>query len=163
MEITFHLTGPADTRRLGFLLGRHCHGDLALALIGDLGAGKTCLTQGLARGLDVPEDEPVVSPSFTLANEYRGRMPLYHLDLYRLEGTEFLDTGLDEYFTRTGVTVVEWADKILDDLPSVRLEIEIAFDGRGRLAVVRSIGGELDALVDKVKQEWNDVLDFEDE
>ena len=145
------------------MLGRHCHGDLALALIGDLGAGKTCLTQGLARGLDVPEDEPVVSPSFTLANEYRGRMPLYHLDLYRLEGTEFLDTGLDEYFTRTGVTVVEWADKILDDLPSVRLEIEIAFDGRGRLAVVRSIGGELDALVDKVKQEWNDVLDFEDE
>ncbi|MFH1091397.1 MAG: tRNA (adenosine(37)-N6)-threonylcarbamoyltransferase complex ATPase subunit type 1 TsaE [Pseudomonadota bacterium] len=94
-EAVFILAGPEDTVRLGRLLGaRLIPGDV-VALKGALGAGKTCLTGGLALGLGVAEDEPVVSPSFVLAHEYQGCVPLFHLDLYRLEEEDFFLSGLD--------------------------------------------------------------------
>lgn len=95
--------------------GRLQPGDV-LALIGDLGAGKTCFVQGLAEGLQVTG--PVSSPTFTLVNEYQGRLPLYHMDVYRLnDPEEALDFGLNEYLYGQGVTVIEWADRLGDLLP----------------------------------------------
>lgn len=155
MVVTFFLAGPEETFRLGLLLGERLGPGALVALTGELGAGKTCLTQGLARGLGVPDDKPVVSPSFTLAFEYQGRTPLFHLDLYRLAGDEFFETGLDEYFDREGVTVVEWAEKIKDDLPRPRLEIELAVKATGgRRAVLRAIGTEFEEVIKEIESVW---------
>jgi tRNA threonylcarbamoyladenosine biosynthesis protein TsaE len=98
--------------RLGSRLGR---GDV-VACIGPLGAGKTCFLQGLARGLGVTAD--VTSPTFVLVNQYRGRVPVYHVDAYRTGSlTELVDVGLEEMLHGEGVTIVEWADKLLPLLP----------------------------------------------
>ena len=155
MEVDFYLSGPEETRRLGEILGVLAGSGLVLALTGELGAGKTCLAQGLAKGLGVPESVPVVSPTYTLANEYPGRVPLFHLDLYRLDGEEFAQSGLDEYFYGNGVTVIEWAEKAYDDLPSPRLEMEFSFPaGGGRLVALRSVGQTWDGLVAELGQAW---------
>jgi len=154
-ENTFFLAGPDDTRRFGRLLGRCLKPGSVVALIGNLGAGKTCLTQGLAHGLNVPREFLVVSPSFTLANEYPGDIPLFHLDVYRLEKDDFYEAGLDEYFTRDGVVAVEWADKIEALLPRPYLEVQLtlAFP-EGRLAVVRPHGEELDQIIKTIREDW---------
>ena len=87
-------------------------GDL-VALIGDLGTGKTCLTQGIARGVGVYPNQTVNSPSYTLINEYAGKIPIYHVDLYRLQNhDELLDLGLDEYMEGNGICIIEWAEKL---------------------------------------------------
>lgn len=102
----------AETERLGELLGKLLIPPLVILLYGDLGSGKTALVRGLARGLGVPADEPVTSPTFALLNEYRGRCLLHHFDLYRLAGAaEVDDLGFDEYLEPSGVTVVEWAER----------------------------------------------------
>ncbi|HEV2055521.1 MAG TPA: tRNA (adenosine(37)-N6)-threonylcarbamoyltransferase complex ATPase subunit type 1 TsaE [Methylomirabilota bacterium] len=107
--------------RLGARLGR---GDV-VACIGPLGAGKTCFLQGLARGLGVMTD--VTSPTFVLVNEYRGRLPVYHVDAYRTGSlTELVDLGLEEMLHGEGVTVVEWADKLLSLLPPRTITVTIA-------------------------------------
>lgn len=107
--------------RLGARLGR---GDV-VACIGPLGAGKTCFLQGLARGLGVMTD--VTSPTFVLVNQYRGRLPVYHVDAYRTGSlTELVDLGLEEMLHGEGVTVVEWADKLLSLLPPRTVTVTIA-------------------------------------
>jgi len=93
-----------------------------LTLEGDLGAGKTTFTQGLAKGLNIKKN--VNSPTFTIIKEYYGDMPLYHMDVYRLKDTDE-DLGFDEYFNGDGVSVVEWAHLISDFLPEELLEISI--------------------------------------
>src|SRR6476620_5033369 len=93
-----------------------------LTLEGDLGAGKTAFTKGLALGLDIHRN--VNSPTFTIIKEYQGTMPLYHMDVYRLEDS-YEDLGFDEYFEGNGVTVVEWAHLIEEQLPEERLDIFI--------------------------------------
>ncbi|RKD22600.1 tRNA (N6-adenosine(37)-N6)-threonylcarbamoyltransferase complex ATPase TsaE [Ammoniphilus oxalaticus] len=93
-----------------------------ITLEGDLGAGKTTFTQGFAKGLGV--SGVVNSPTFTIVKEYAGRMPLYHMDVYRIED-EFEELGFEEYFYGEGVTVVEWASRIQAALPEQRLEIEL--------------------------------------
>jgi len=105
-------------------------GDI-LALVGELGAGKTRFVQGLAYGLGVPDSAYVRSPSFILMNEYKGgRLPLFHFDFYRLtDPAELGDLGLDEYFYGTGVTVVEWADRFPGALPDKTKTIEFRIVG----------------------------------
>ncbi|MCM3603358.1 tRNA (adenosine(37)-N6)-threonylcarbamoyltransferase complex ATPase subunit type 1 TsaE [Robertmurraya korlensis] len=93
-----------------------------ITLEGDLGAGKTTFTKGLAVGLDITKN--VSSPTFTIIKEYNGRLPLYHMDVYRLEDS-YEDLGFDEYFEGQGVTVVEWAHLIEEQLPNELLQIKI--------------------------------------
>jgi len=108
-----------ETFEIGRIVGEQLDPGDVLALIGELGAGKTCLTQGIARGLKVPEAYQITSPTFTLINEYPGRVPLYHMDLYRLSGPEDLEgMGYEDYFYGDGVVVIEWAEKIRSILPA---------------------------------------------
>jgi tRNA threonylcarbamoyladenosine biosynthesis protein TsaE len=110
---------PEETIRLGKILGEGLKAGDVVALTGELGSGKTVLTQGIAQGLGVPQGYVVASPTFTLINEYPGKgTHLYHLDVYRLTGSSDLaEVGYEEYLLGSGVTVIEWAEKILDVIP----------------------------------------------
>ncbi len=125
-----HVDNPAETSVIGHLLGNICiRGDVIL-LQGDLGAGKTTLTQSIAKGLGVSADQYVTSPSFALMHEYRGREPLYHMDFYRLTGEDDIEgAGLLEYIYGPGVAVIEWSDRMGGLCPEQRLEIEIKTTG----------------------------------
>lgn len=101
-----------------------------IALVGPLGAGKTTLVQGFGAGLEVRE--AITSPAFNYLFEYSGRLPLYHADLYRIESArEFLALGLDEYFDREGIFVIEWAERIADILPPSTITIHLRPLGEG--------------------------------
>jgi tRNA threonylcarbamoyladenosine biosynthesis protein TsaE len=116
VELTFDSKSVEDTNRLAEQVARIVQPGDVLALKGDLGAGKTTFTQAFARALGV--QERVNSPTFTLIKEYRGRIPLYHMDLYRLNGEEEAAAlGLEEYFDGEGVCIVEWADRLGEALP----------------------------------------------
>jgi len=128
-----------------------CAGDI-LCLNGDLGAGKTRFIQGTAKGLGV--NEAVTSPTFTLINEYQGRLPVYHMDAYRLSNPlEMEDLGCEEYFYGQGVTMVEWADKVQEILPEERLDIYInrLFAGENlREIIMVPAGGRYRYLVEEL-------------
>jgi len=117
---------PEQTQKLGVRIGELAlPGDIFL-LVGELGTGKTCLTQGIAWGLDIKEY--TMSPSFVIVRELYGRLPLYHIDLYRLDHIEEIaELGLDDYLYGNGVCVVEWAEKGLSILPTEHLLIEISY------------------------------------
>jgi tRNA threonylcarbamoyladenosine biosynthesis protein TsaE len=116
----------ADTIKFGNNLGKVLRGGEILALCGELGSGKTSLVKGIAKGLGVKSNRHVNSPSFVILKEYEGRVPLYHFDIYRLdEAADFLTVDYAEYFYDKGVSVIEWADKIIDLLPKEFLRIDI--------------------------------------
>jgi tRNA threonylcarbamoyladenosine biosynthesis protein TsaE len=119
-------TSGEETFEFGRKLGNILQvGDL-VALIGDLGAGKTICIQGIAIGLGVPDRKEVTSPTYTLIHEYQGRVPLYHFDVYRLAKEDDLyDLGYEEYFYGNGVTLIEWADRITSFLPDEHLAIHL--------------------------------------
>lgn len=124
--LTFISHSPDQTKDLGNHIGQLVVLSDVLLLSGDLGAGKTCLAQGIALGLGIADY--VTSPSFVLVREYYGRLPMYHIDLYRLSNIEEIaDLGLDDYFYDRGVSVVEWAEKGLTVLPIEHLLIEISY------------------------------------
>lgn len=127
----FQTTGVEQTIALGQALGRRLNRGLVLMLHGDLGSGKTAFTQGLARGLDVPDDIAVTSPTYTLINEYPGRLPLYHVDLYRLPAPVDPDEiGLLELFEENGIVAVEWGQRLhANDRPAQRLELFFTVTG----------------------------------
>ena len=117
-------SSAGQTRNIGIKLGKSAAAGDVILLVGPLGAGKTCLTQGIARGLGI--QEYTASPSFVLVREYQGKLPLYHIDLYRLDKIEEVtQLGLDDYLYGKGVCVVEWADKGLTVLPGEHLLIEM--------------------------------------
>lgn len=124
MERVTH--SPEETRRLGQALGVHASIGHFFALTGPLGAGKTCFAQAILAGLGVTGQ--VTSPTFTLMVEYQGRLPVVHVDAYRLsDPEELLLQGWDDYLIRGAVMVVEWADRLGDLLPQDRLDIEIDY------------------------------------
>jgi tRNA threonylcarbamoyladenosine biosynthesis protein TsaE len=115
-----------DTRALGVKLGRRINQPVIIAFYGGLGAGKTTLIQSICKGLGV--EDYVTSPSFTLINEYRGRLLVYHVDLYRLESLpQVVELGLEEYLEKDGVILIEWAEKLGKMLPrsAEKITIEI--------------------------------------
>jgi len=124
VEIISH--SPKQTQQFGANIGKLAQPRDIFLLVGGLGAGKTCLTQGIARGLDIKEY--AVSPSFVVIRELHGRLPLYHIDFYRLDNLEEIaQLGLDDYLYGNGVFVVEWAEKGLSLLPPEHLLIEMSY------------------------------------
>lgn len=119
-------TNSADaTIGLGHTIGQRLDLPLTLLLYGTLGSGKTAFAQGLARGLDVPPSIPVTSPTYTLINEYPGRLPFFHVDLYRLpEPVDPIEIGLDDVLESTGIVAIEWAQRLHPaDRPPCRLDL----------------------------------------
>jgi len=160
MRVVSH--SPEQTRQLGKLIGDLAQQGDVFLLIGDLGAGKTCLTQGIAWGLGI--SEYAMSPSFVIVREYQGRLPLYHVDLYRLENIdEIAELGLDEYFYGMGVTVVEWADRAMKLLPGDNLTVVMEYVSEMERAIgigangrrYESMIGALRADMEKVENKWN--------
>lgn len=122
MEI--RVTDAEDTIKLGEIIGKTLTPGSIIALRGDLGAGKTVLVKGIARGLGI-EDEPV-SPTFVIMNAYEGAIPLYHFDLYRVSGAdELMGIGADEFLFGEGVSAVEWAERVDEILPEYTIYIDI--------------------------------------
>ena len=119
-----------ETIEAGAQLARRCKGGEVIALIGNLGAGKTVFTKGVAKGLGVRNVRYVNSPTFVIIKEYKGRLPLYHFDLYRLEHSSVIDAeNFEEYFYGDGVTVIEWADRIRKLLPRKYVEVRLSVAG----------------------------------
>lgn len=118
---------PEETWALAAELADELGAGTVIALHGDLGSGKTCFIQGYAAALGI--DEPITSPTYTLIGEYEGRLPLHHIDLYRLSGpVEALGLGLEEYFDANGITAIEWAERAEGLLPPGLLHIRIEAD-----------------------------------
>ncbi len=124
--------GPEQTLNLGRVFGEILREGDMVALIGELGAGKTVMVKGIAQGLGVENEQEVTSPSFVLVNEYEGRIPIYHIDLYRLQDLhEVENLGWEEILYGPGVALVEWAEKVLPLLPEERIEIRFQWVSSG--------------------------------
>ena len=125
MAVTYITNGEGETEALGCRLGQALKPGAVIAYTGDLGAGKTAFTRGLARGLEIPER--VTSPTFTIVNEYEGgRLPLFHFDMYRLGSSDDLfDIGWEDYLARNGVCAVEWSENVEDALEEDTIRVDI--------------------------------------
>ena len=131
---------PEETEHIGEMLGKRLSGGTVLALRGGLGMGKTAFTRGLARGLGYTGR--VTSPTFTIVNEYDGATPLFHFDMYRLDGEDDLfDIGWDDYLARGGVCAVEWSERIDSALPPDTLTVSIARGERDNDRIITVTGG----------------------
>ena len=134
---------PSETIRIGKQIGRLLQRGDVVALMGELGAGKTQFIKGLAQGVGVGKSAYVSSPSFTLINEYKGEIPFYHIDLYRLEEEKEAEgLGLEEYFHGEGITAVEWADRIPSLLPGELLRVNIHYTGKQTRSIELVAKGE---------------------
>lgn len=144
---------PPETERIGSFLGALLtRGDI-VALAGELGTGKTTLVRGIAAGMGL-EDTEVASPSFTLVNVYDGPLPLFHLDLYRLDDEkELLNIDFEEYMRGDGVTVIEWADKIPNAVPHESLWITLRYiDTEGREIVLRPQADHYEMMIEELQK-----------
>lgn len=142
------LTSRDQTIALGKTIGLQLQAGDVLVLDGDLGAGKTTFTKGLAAGLEIPD--LIKSPTFTIIHEYQdGRLPLYHMDAYRLEEGGAADLGLEEYFDGDGVSVVEWAEFVEDELPADFLAIHFkrTSDDNTRILELEPHGSHFEQIV----------------
>jgi len=141
----FITRSEGETEELGCSLGRRLEPGAVIAFTGDLGAGKTAFTRGLARGLDV--SDRVTSPTFTIVNEYDGgRLPLFHFDMYRLGSSdELFEIGWEDYLARGGVCAVEWSENVGDALDGDAIRVEIRRgDGEDQRRIAILNGPELD-------------------
>jgi tRNA threonylcarbamoyladenosine biosynthesis protein TsaE len=121
-----------QTENFGKLLGNKLQEGDVIALYGELGTGKTTLTRGIAKGLGVKNLDFVISPSFVLIREYTGRLPLYHIDLYRIrQPLEAEAMGIEEYISSGGVCVIEWAERVKEILPKQRIDIILDYKDEG--------------------------------
>jgi tRNA threonylcarbamoyladenosine biosynthesis protein TsaE len=137
----FTSLSPEQTLAVGRQIAQRLDRGDCVELVGPLGAGKTCLTRGLATGLGLADPRLVSSPTFVLVHEYVGRLPIYHLDLYRLDApdAELIDLGLDEMLD-DGVVLIEWADRAGEALPRPRWRVELAITGESdREVTVRQV------------------------
>lgn len=141
----YRTNSPVETERLGQALARTLCAGAVVAFTGDLGAGKTAFTRGLARGLGVTGQ--VTSPTFTIVNEYEGnRLPLFHFDMYRLSGSdELFDIGWEDYLARGGVCAVEWSENIVDALENdcIRVDIRRGDHDEQRVITITGVTGDL--------------------
>ena len=148
---TFYSLNYQDTVNLGQKIARCLKPSTLVALIGELGSGKTTFTKGLSLGLGIKSADMVVSPSFVLLKEYKGKIPLYHFDLYRLNKIQDLEQlGYEEYFYGNGLNVVEWAEKAEELLPEDYLKVELSHRKiNERLIKITSVGRKYKDLIKK--------------
>lgn len=122
--LTFFTHSADETTALGYKIGKKLKKGDIIAMQGTLAAGKTTITKGIAQALDISEE--ITSPTFCLISEYYGKMPLYHMDVYRLDGTEdFINLGVDDMLYGDGVCIIEWSEKIMDELPKNTIILRI--------------------------------------
>jgi tRNA threonylcarbamoyladenosine biosynthesis protein TsaE len=155
-EIFVDSRSPDETRSFGSSLGEEVREGDVIALQGPLGAGKTCLVQGIAEGLGVDPEVPVTSPTFTLVGEYPGRVLLRHADFYRVENSRRLDdAGFRDLLDGKGILVVEWADRFPETLPEERLEIRIEFRSEcERRLTLRAYGSVAEERLRRMQERW---------
>ena len=150
LESSFETASEEDTQALGERFGKALRAGDVVALVGDLGAGKTVLAKGIVVGLGGREE--ATSPSFTLVNVYESPLPVYHLDFYRLEREEDVESlGFRDLLDGVGVVLVEWADRVPSCLPADRLEVSIRrIDDRRRALRVRALGPSAARILDRL-------------
>lgn len=148
-----YIENVEKTLLLGEILGKILKSKDIICLDGDLGAGKTHFSKGLALGLEIEED--ITSPTFTIVQEYEGRLPFYHFDVYRIERSEEMyNIGFDDYLSKDGVIIIEWSKIIEDVLPQERMDIEIAYTLEGgRNFEFKAHGDRYEQLLEEFKQE----------
>ncbi len=133
MRLEFHTNSADETIRLGKIIGQKLHKGDILAMQGTLAAGKTTITKGIADALGVKDT--ITSPTFCLISEYEGKMPLYHMDVYRLDsGEDFINLGVEDLMYGNGVSIIEWSEKVMDELPkkTIILRLEPVQDSTQR-------------------------------
>ena len=147
------LSSPGETESFGHTIGRLLRGGEVLALIGELGVGKTALVRGLVAGLGIPAAS-VTSPTYLIVHEYQGRIPVIHIDLYRLQRPEEIESiGLSDYLTDDVVVAIEWADRFPRLLPEDRLEVRLAHRTRmSRTVRVEAQGSHSRSLLARIKK-----------
>jgi len=152
-KVVLQTGSTSETIQIGKSIGSLLLPGDVVALVGELGAGKTQFIKGLAAGAGIRKPAYVSSPSFTLINEYEGKIPFYHIDLFRLETEkEAGDLGLEEYFQGIGITAIEWADKIPSLLPREMLFIHIAYAGKNtRSLEIIGNGKRYEELIDRLR------------
>ena len=157
-QITYITTSDEETISLGLRLGALLSEGDVVALVGELGSGKTWFTKGLALGLGVSPDTIVTSPSFTLVNEYKGRYTFYHMDFYRLENLpEVLSAGLEEYLHDSGVVALEWADRWPEILPDKRVLVKfLIIDDRRREITLSGYDPRALEIIEDLEEEGTD-------
>ena len=122
--LTFFTHSADETTALGYKIGKKLKKGDIIAMQGTLAAGKTTITKGIAQALEISEE--ITSPTFCLISEYSGKMPLYHMDVYRLDGTEdFINLGVDDMLYGDGVCIIEWSEKIMEELPKNTIILRI--------------------------------------
>ena len=149
-----------ETISIGRSLGRLLSSGDVVCLTGELGAGKTCFVKGLAGGLGI-KGKGVTSPTFIIIREYKGRLPLYHIDLYRIGVVADLrDIGMEEVIYGRGVTAIEWAERISDRLPGERIEITLRYeDEKTRLIGMQAFGRHHTQVLKKTAEELGKIAD----
>lgn len=156
MRKTYHTTNEQETKRLAAALSRLLSPGSVILLEGQLGAGKTTFTKGLAEELGIKR--AIKSPTYTLIREYtEGRLPLYHMDLYRLEETGADEMGLEEYFEGEGVSVVEWGSLVEEEMPDEFLKISFSVTdeaGMERDIQLEAVGKRYEEIVAKLSENW---------
>lgn len=143
-----------ETRSLGQKIGRAFSNPTVIALTGDLGSGKTSLVQGIANGLDVSDDYYITSPTYTFINEYPGRYPLFHVDLYRVEDCDDMENiGFDEILVADAIVAVEWADRVPKDF--FRADLNICFKiicDNCRMITIVPCGNKAVEMIERLKR-----------
>jgi len=152
-------SSPRETKAWGRRLASMLEGGEVLAFEGDLGVGKTCFIKGLARGLALNEDQ-ILSPTFTMIQEHRGRLPLYHIDLYRLESVALDDLGLREYLFSDAVAAVEWFERLNEGHELSRLSIRLTYaEANCRRIEFTARGDRYASLVDRLRSRFGEGRD----
>ena len=153
MGQTIHFTShdPKETIDFGSRLAKIIQPKDIFCLSGDLGSGKTTLVKGLTKGLKV-KSAYVNSPTFVLMNIYEGKLPVYHFDLYRVEGKELLNIGYEEYFYGNGVSVIEWAERLGKQMPKEFFQIQLEHAGENERKIILTAKGKLlNERLEKIK------------
>ena len=147
-RVLLQISGPENMIALGEKIGREFKPNMVVTLLGDLGAGKTTITKGFAKGMGIKGI--INSPTFTIMKIHNGTMPLFHMDVYRLDNSSG-DDYLEEYFYMDGVSVVEWADNLSDIIPEEKLQITIInISDIARELEFKAIGQEYEDLLERV-------------